>query len=324
MMTSKQKERLAPLIESFFQIHPHAERIKADPVEFPHRYTDPREIELVGWLAAALAYGRVDLFKAAVEKMLALMEGGPYAYLVRFDPVRERPRFKGIYYRLNSTDDLFCFIYMMSWVVQRFESVGALFRSLYREEEEDLGPTLSRFMGVVTSIDSRPVYGKKGIPDGLRQLLSSPAQGSACKRMNLYLRWMVRPSDGIDFGLWKEIPPGKLIIPLDTHIVRISRYLGLTRRKSPDWKMAKEITESLKAFDPIDPLKYDFGLCHLGISGACPIERDREKCRGCSLLDGCQRGRRAVRSRSAFPPPSSRHGGGNEAPRKEFASITIS
>jgi uncharacterized protein (TIGR02757 family) len=303
-MTSKQRERLAPPLESFYRRLPHADRIQDDPVELPHRYADPKEIELVGWLSSALAYGRVDLFKTVVEKILALMEGRPYSYLARFDLDRERPRFKGIYYRLNSPNDLFCFIYMMSQVVQRFGSVGELFRSLYREEEEDIGPTLSRFIEVVSSIDSRPVYGKRGIPDGLRQLLSSPAQGSACKRMNLYLRWMVRPNDGIDFGLWKEIPPAKLIIPLDTHIVRISRYLGLTQRKSPDWKMAKEITESLKAFDPIDPLKYDFGLCHLGISGACPIERDLEKCRVCSLLDGCRRGRRAVGAIHEWPRPS--------------------
>lgn len=301
-MTSKQKERLAPLLKGFYQDHSHAGRIKDDPVELPHRYADPREIEVVGWLASALAYGRVDLFKGAVEKILALMEEGPYLYLARFDPERERPRFKGIYYRLNTTDDLFCFVYLMSRVVQRFGSVGQLFRSLY-QEEEDIGPTLSRFIGVVLSTDLRPVYGKKEMPDGLRQLLSSPAQGSACKRMNLYLRWMVRPNDGIDFGLWKEIPSAKLIIPLDTHIVRIGRYLGLTKRKSTDWKMAKEITESLKAFDPIDPLKYDFGLCHLGISGACPIEWDSEKCRACALLNGCQRGRRAIRGRAGLPRP---------------------
>ena len=293
-MTSKQKTRLAPLLVSFYQRHPHTARVKEDPVELPHRYIDPKEIEIVGWLASALAYGRVDLFKATVEQILALMEGGPDAYLARFDPDRERPRFKGIYYRLNATEDLFCFVYLMSQVVQRFGSVGRLLRSLYREEEEDLGPTLSRFVAAVTAVDLTPIYGRNKIPDGLRQLLSSPAQGSACKRLNLYLRWMVRPNDGIDFGLWKEIPPAKLIIPLDTHIVRIARYLGLTRRKSPDWKMAKEITESLKAFDPIDPLKYDFGLCHLGISGACPIERDREKCRACPLVAGCRRGRRAI------------------------------
>src|SRR5579884_301302 len=299
-MTRQQKERLAPRLESFYRSQPQIDRIKDDPVEFPRRYLDPKEIELVGWLASALAYGRVDLFKAAVEKILALMEGRPYDYLSRFDPKRERRRFEGIYYRLNTTDDLFCFIYLMSRVVQRFGSVGHLFRSLYREEEEDLGPTLSRFIATVTEVDLTPIYGRNEIPDGLRQLLSSPAQGSACKRLNLYLRWMVRPDDGVDFGLWKEIPPAKLIIPLDTHIIRIARYLHLTRRKTPDWKMAQEITQSLKAFDPLDPLKYDFGLCHLGISGACPIERDRERCLACTLLDGCQRGRRALTSKQTL------------------------
>ncbi|MFY9269173.1 MAG: TIGR02757 family protein [Candidatus Manganitrophaceae bacterium] len=300
MITPRQKERLAPLLESFYRSQSRFDRIKEDPIEFPHRYTDPKEIEVVGWLSSALAYGRVALFKGVLEKILALMEGGPYAYLMRFDPVRERHRFEGLYYRLNATGDLFCFIYLISRVVQQFGSVGGLFRSLYREEEE-IGPTLSRFVATVLAIDLTPIYGKNEPPPGLRQLLSSPSRGSACKRMNLYLRWMIRPNDGIDFGLWKEIPPNKLIIPLDTHIVRISRYLGLTRRKSPDWKMAKEISDGLKEFDPLDPLKYDFALCHLGISGACPTERDQEKCRLCTFLPACGRGRRILQGRVGVP-----------------------
>src|SRR3569832_1913961 len=206
-----------------------------------------------------------------------------------FDLKKEAPRFQGIYYRMNTSEDLLAFIYLMSRTVRKYGSIGALFRSLYREEEPDLGPTLSRFVGAVFSFATGPVYGKNVIPDGLRQLLSSPASGSACKRLNLFLRWMVRPDDNVDFGLWKEIPPGKLVIPLDTHIIRISRYLGLTARKSPDWKMAKEITYSLKRLDPHDPLKYDFSLCHLGISGACPIEKDRAKCSVCPLLAACWR-----------------------------------
>jgi uncharacterized protein (TIGR02757 family) len=294
-MTRQQKKRLAPLLEDFYRTHPLRHRIKEDPVELPHRYTDPREIEIVALLASTLAYGRVALFKAVLEKILALTAGAPYRYLMSFDPVRERPRFEGIYYRLNTTEDLFALIYLMSRVVQRDGSIGHLFISLYREEEADLGPTLSRFVEAVFAFDTRPVYGKNVIPDGLRQLLSSPASGSACKRLNLFLRWMVRPNDGIDFGLWKEISPGKLIIPLDTHIIRISRYLGLTGRKTPDWKMAKEITESLKAIDPLDPLKYDFALCHLGISGDCPVERTWEKCRVCPLLVGCKRGGRLIK-----------------------------
>jgi uncharacterized protein (TIGR02757 family) len=294
-MTRQQRKRLAPLLEDFYRKQPAGHRIKEDPIELPRRYTDPREIEAVALLASTLAYGRVPLFKAVVEKILALTGGSPYRYLMSFDPAREAPRFQGIYYRLNSTEDLFAFIYVMSRAVRQYGSIGALFLSLYREEEADLGPTLSRFVGALFSIDTAPVYGKSVIPDGLRQLLSSPASGSACKRLNLFLRWMVRPNDGVDFGLWKEIPPGKLIIPLDTHIIRISRYLGLTARKSPDWKMAREITDSLKMLDPDDPLKYDFSLCHLGISGACPIEGNREKCAVCPLLGACRRGNRLAR-----------------------------
>lgn len=304
-MTPQQRKRLAPLLEDFYRKQPLRHRIKEDPVELPHRYADSREIEAVALLSSTLAYGRVPLFKAVVEKILALTEGAPYRYLMSFDPAREASRFRGIYYRLNTTEDLFAFIYLISRVVRRYGSIGALFRSLYREEEADLGPTLSRFVEAIFSFDTRPVYGKRLVPGGLRQLLSSPASGSACKRLNLFLRWMVRPADGIDFGLWKEIPPGKLTIPLDTHIIRISRYLGLTVRKSPDWKMAKEITDSLRIFDPHDPLKYDFSLCHLGISGACPIEKSREKCAACPLLAACRRGGRLVRGGVQRPTPIS-------------------
>jgi hypothetical protein len=118
-------------------------------------------------------------------------------------------------------------------------------------------------------MDYSAVYGSKGIPADsyFPFLFPSPASGSACKRLCMFLRWMVRPADGIDLGLWKAIPPRKLIIPVDAHIQRISRFLGLTQRKQADWRMAQEITAALKKFDSDDPVKYDFSLCHIGISG---------------------------------------------------------
>jgi uncharacterized protein (TIGR02757 family) len=296
-MTRYQEKRLAPRLESFYRDVSSFHRIKKDPIEIPRRYKDPKDIEAVGWLTAALSYGRVDLFKQTVDQILDLTSGRPDHFLRTFDLSRERMRFRGIYYRLNTSEDLLGFVYLMSRVLVRHGSFRNLFVSLYREEEADIGPTLSRVIAEILSVDLRPVYGQNQAPVGLRQLLSSPSAGSACKRMNLFLRWMVRPKeakDGIDFGLWPEIPAAKLIIPLDTHIARISRYLGLTTRKSPGWKMAKEITENLRRFDPRDPLKYDFALCHLGISGACPIERIREKCRVCPLLGACKRGNRLV------------------------------
>jgi uncharacterized protein (TIGR02757 family) len=124
------------------------------------------------------------------------------------------------------------------------------------------------------------VYGKNVRPPGLSQFCPLPSKGSACKRFNLFLRWMIRDRD-IDLGIWKGVPKNKLIIPLDTHIARISRCLGLTKRRSQDWRTAVEVTGALRRFDPEDPLKYDFALCHHGISGLCRGERKKEICREC-------------------------------------------
>jgi len=238
---------------------------------------------VVAFLAAVLAYGRVSLFKTVIEKILNLSDGHFYDYLTRFDPSSERPRFDGIYYRFNTSEDLFALITLMSRVIREYGTIGTLFISLYREKDADIGPTLSRFIS--TLLHMLPAQ----ITPGLSHLFPSPEKGSACKRLNLFLRWMIRPNDGIDFGLWTEIPPAKLIIPLDTHIVRIGAYVNLSTRKSPNWKMAKEITEALKHCEPIDPLKYDFSLCHLGISDACPIEMDLDKCNICPLQKVCTR-----------------------------------
>ena len=290
-MTQRQRQRLAPALFALLQARP-IRWLANDPVALVHRYDDPQDIEIVGWWAAALAYGRVALFTSVIEKVLALAAGAPARYFQTFDPVRERPRFAKIAYRFHTPDDLFQFAQLTRRIVQGHGGVGALFLSLYDAKDADIGPTLARFVAATRLL----LEGE--MTPGLRHLLPSPVDGSACKRLNLYLRWMVRPSDGVDFGLWKAIPPGKLIVPLDTHLIRISRYLGLTRRATPGWKMAKEITEGLKALDADDPTRYDFSLCHLGISGDCPTVRNGDKCRACPLITACRRGRPFVVSPS--------------------------
>jgi uncharacterized protein (TIGR02757 family) len=267
------KEQIAAELERLYQHPVRITWIQNDPIAFPHRYSDPKDIEVVGWLASALAYGGINLFKPVIEKILALMGAHPHDYLDTFDPVRERPRFEGISYRFNKSDDLFTFVLLMSRVVRQFGSVGRGFTRLYRHEEADLQPTLSRF--VANLYEMAP---PDGLSRGLSHLLPRPERGSECKRWNLYLRWMIRPNDGVDFGLWRDIPPQKLVIPLDTHLTHISRYLGLTRRKGRDWKTAREVTERLKQFDPHDPVKYDFVLCHLDITRACPLEHPTSLC----------------------------------------------
>ncbi len=268
-----QRARIAAELERLYRHPVRIAWIQKDPIAFPHRYRDPGDIEVVGWLASALAYGGIDLFKPVIEKILVRMGAHPHGYLETFDPVRERPRFEGISYRFNKSDDLFAFVRLMSRVVRQFGSVGRGVGRLYRQGEGDLQPTLSRFVAELYEMAR-----SDGLSRGLSHLLPRPERGSGCKRWNLYLRWMIRPNDGVDFGLWRDIPPEKLTVPLDTHLARISRYLGLTRREGRDWKTAREITEQLKRFDPRDPVKYDFVLCHLDIARVCPLEHHTGRC----------------------------------------------
>ncbi|MBI3549540.1 MAG: TIGR02757 family protein [Elusimicrobia bacterium] len=272
-------------------------RIENDPVAVPRRFTDPLDIEIAAWLASALAYGRVPLFRRALDRIFDAMGGRPHAYVSAFKPERDLDALRPLYYRLNTGEDIACLIYLIGRVIERHGSVGAAFASHYREEDEDVGPALDRFVAGVLDIDATPIYGRRGTPRGLSQLLSRPSKGSACKRLNLFLRWMVRPDDGLDFGLWKAIPPSKLVIPLDTHVLRISRYLGLTRRRSAGWTTAAEITAALRRIDPKDPLRFDFPICHLGISGACPIGKEPAKCERCALRSVCLKGGKLLAAR---------------------------
>jgi uncharacterized protein (TIGR02757 family) len=289
MMTSKNLKRLDPLLKAFYQ-KPTLDRITQDPISIPRRYQDRFEIEAVGWLTASFAYGRAPLFNDTVEKILQVAGKSFYRYLQNFDLNKDRHKFDNIYYRFNHPKEILGLIYLMSQVVQCHGGIYPLFLSCYRDTDTDISPTLSRFIEKIRKIDTSPIFGKKEKPSGLLQFLPSPEDGSACKRLNLYLRWMIRPNDGIDFGLWKEIPPFKLIIPLDTHIIRIGQYIRLTSRKTADLKMATEITQSLKQIDQFDPVKYDFSLCHHGISQNCPLDPSASKCRQCILQPACKRG----------------------------------
>jgi uncharacterized protein (TIGR02757 family) len=271
---------LKDTLDKFYREYDFKERLLHDPIEFPHRFKNPRDIEAAGFIASSLAYGKVGLFKAVVGKILSIMGATPYEFLLEFRPEKHGKLFKGIKYRFNENEDLIGLLFILHKILGRHTSLENVFMKFYLPGAHTIEEGLIGFVAANLSIDTSPVYGKDIKPAGLRQLFPSPSNGSACKRANLFLRWMVRDKD-IDFGIWEGIPNNKLIIPLDTHIARISRCLGFTGRKSQDWKMAVEITESLKRIDPEDPLKYDFALCHHGISGACKGMRDSTECKAC-------------------------------------------
>jgi uncharacterized protein (TIGR02757 family) len=273
---------LKSILDTFYRDYDFHGRLAHDPIEFPHRYKNLPDIEASAFIASSLAYGKVDLFKPVTEKILSRMGRSPYEFLLDFRLKRHAKLFEGIKYRFNENEDLVALIFILHQILLRNSSLEKVFMKVLRPDSPTIEEGLTGFVEVLLKVDTAPVYGKDIKPAGLKQLFSSPSKGSACKRANLFLRWMVRDRD-IDFGIWGSVAKNQLVIPLDTHIARISRCLGFTDRKTQDWKMAVEITESLKKLDSEDPLKYDFALCHHGISGACKGLRDITACKGCVL-----------------------------------------
>lgn len=263
--------------------------LSPDPLEFVHQFKKPEEREVVGLIASSLAYGRVDKILASIRSVLEKMGNKPYRFVVNFNPKTDTKIFDGFVHRFNTGKDIACLVYFAKQMIEESGSVGKFFLKGYSNADKSIKNALVSFSERVLSLAPSPIYGKQSLPKnaGVRFFFPSPKDGSPCKRLNLYLRWMVRNGDKLDFGLWKDIPSNKLIIPLDTHIARISRNIGLTKRKSPDWKMAEEITENLKKLDPMDPVKYDFALCRLGILEHCPKKKDYDKCERCLIRKIC-------------------------------------
>jgi uncharacterized protein (TIGR02757 family) len=263
--------------------------LSPDPLEFVHQFEKPEDQELVGLVASSLAYGQVERILISLRTVLELMGNQPYRFIVNFNPKKDAKIFDGFVHRFNSGNDIACLIYFAQQMIKKNGSVGRFFLNGYLPEDKNIKNSLESFSKRALLLDSSPIYGKEKLPHhaGVRFFFPSPNDGSPCKRLNLYLRWMVRRDDKLDFGLWEDIPPDKLIIPLDTHIARISHNIGLTKRKNADWKMAEEITDNLKKLDPSDPVKYDFALCRLGILEHCPKKKDYDKCERCLVKKVC-------------------------------------
>ncbi|HEX9758933.1 MAG TPA: TIGR02757 family protein [Nitrospiria bacterium] len=293
----KNVDQIKEIMERFYHNHDRRESIDQDPIQFPHRYIYPEDIEIAGLVASSFAFGRVTLILPMVQKILDRMEGTPYEFILNFDPKKDTRRFQGLYYRVWSSQDIICLMYGIHCILKKHKTLGRFFQHCYQNRREKMHEALSLFVEEVLKIDPSPIYGKNSHPPSFIHLLPSPKRGSACKRLNLFLRWMVRSGDGVDFGLWNHIPSSKLVIPLDAHIIRISRFLGFHKRRTPDWKMAVEITNTLRRFDPNDPVKYDFALCHLGISNQCPLQPHFLKCLKCELQTICSRFKRRNRAK---------------------------
>jgi len=271
------RQRLDELVATF-----DVSTISPDPLELVLRYDDPLDQEVAGLIAAAFAYGRAETIVANVGGVLAKMGPSPFAYVKRL--AISDWRLGEFTHRFHKTADLVSFLECISAAIETHGSLGELFRKCYDDRDDDIGPSLARFVETLRSPNRQSLIANRS---SLQYLLTSPNDGSACKRMLLYLRWMVRRTPP-DLGLWTFVDPAKLVMPVDTHIHRIATFLGLNRRKSADWKTARALTARLAKFDAADPIRYDFALCRLGILDLCSRKRRKENCDVCLLRDVCR------------------------------------
>jgi uncharacterized protein (TIGR02757 family) len=279
--------RLKTVLDKLYATRSQA-HLANDPLSFCHRYGSPEDREIVGLIASCFAYGNVKIILRSLATIFDKMGPSPRKFVEAFEPERDRALFAGFKHRFNDGRDLCALLLAARTMLDEADTIGEFFLGCYDREADDITPSLTEFSAALLAMDYSAVFGSREIPSGsyFPFFFPSPASGSACKRLCMYLRWMVRPADGIDLGLWREVSPAKLIIPVDAHIQRISRYLGLTSRKQADWRMAREITQALRTLDPADPVKYDFSLCHLGISEGCD-GRDRLRCTACPINELC-------------------------------------
>jgi uncharacterized protein (TIGR02757 family) len=243
-----------------------------DPIQIVRRFTRDDDREIVGFIAGALAFGRVLSVLQSIERMVAVMGPEPAAYVRQFDPRRDGPAFAGIVHRWTRGPDLVALLWILRQMVDRAGSVEGFFLEGYGARAEDIEGALTSFSTRALALDVKAAYRRVPERPGVCYFFPRPSAGSGCKRLNLFLRWMVR-RDALDLGVWRRVSPSQLIVPLDTHVIRVGRCLRLTTYTSPGWRMARDITASLRRLDPEDPVKYDYALCHLGMMNACGFSR---------------------------------------------------
>jgi uncharacterized protein (TIGR02757 family) len=238
-----------------------------DPLQFARAFREPADREVVGFVAAALAYGNVAQIRRSIRAVLDALGPRPARALERFDAGRMARRLGRFKHRFNDARDVACLLRFVARMRREHGSIESFFAPGHTVEASDVGAALTSFAARALALDHGGLYGEGPLPAraGVRFFFSSPVDGSACKRLNLFLRWMVR-REGVDLGVWRAVEPRALVIPLDAHVQAIARRVRLTSYRSPGWAMALDITKRLRRLDPHDPVKYDFALFCMGLT----------------------------------------------------------
>lgn len=273
-----QPEKLKTVLEKLYDKYNHRELIKPDPLQFVYEYSKPADMEIVGLLAACLAYGRVEQIESSLRNLLGRMGRSPSEYVLNFTH-RNRAGLKNFKHRFNTGDNISDLLVLLRNVLVEYGSIEKFFLLGLGSADENIVPALSRFCDSLLEMHTGP--GSKG----LAFLLAGPNHGGAAKRLNLFLRWMVR-GDDVDAGLWRSVDKSKLIVPVDVHIARLCKILGFHNHNNVSLKTAVEITRNFAEIAPADPVKYAFALSRIGILENCTGRR-RDECDACELLSWC-------------------------------------
>lgn len=249
------------MLDDIYAQYHHPRYLVLDPLVCVRKFGGQDSREAVGLLAASLAYGRVEIIIRNINAIINIMGDDPVGFIKNTSYKQKLNFLSKFKHRFNDGQDISALLESIGIIMKEYGSIEKCFCECMDKTGNQFKDALALFTGIVKN-NGRIHCGNRA---SFEYLIPSPNKGSACKRIVLYLRWMIRKDDGIDLGVWKNISPSCLLIPVDTHVARIARGYGLTNRKASDWKMAEEITARLREFDPDDPIKYDFSLCHAGM-----------------------------------------------------------
>jgi uncharacterized protein (TIGR02757 family) len=280
----KRTESIKTVLDKLYAKYNRRQFIKPDPLQFVYHYSKPADMEIAGLLAAELAYGRVQQIQKSLNDLLGRMGDSPFEFVLNFDKQKRR-KLESFKHRFTSGEDISDLLELLKKVLKQYGGIEEFFVRGYSPDDKNIIAVLSKFCDSLLEM-----YAKDHTTPAstqLRYLLASPVAGSACKRLNLFLRWMVRDDD-VDTGLWKRIDKAKLIVPVDVHMGRLCRILGFHDQKVISLSTAVKITDCFAQIEPVDPVKYDFALSRIGILDNCTGWR-RSGCEFCELFEFCHR-----------------------------------
>lgn len=249
--------KIKTLLDDKLEYYNHKGFVPLDPISIPHQYQNLQDIEISGFFAATLAWGQRPTIISKSKELLQRMDNAPYDFILNHKSVELKRLEKFVHRTFNDTDLLF-FVEVLQDLYSKHHSMESLLLEVIQEQDDNIEKGLNHLHSFF--------FDRENYPERSKKHLAAPFKKSACKRLNMFLRWMVRDDEqGVDFGLWKKIRKDQLICPLDLHVERVAKKIGLLDDKNKGWKAAVELTKNLKQMDPADPVKYDIALFALGI-----------------------------------------------------------